>query len=247
MRPVVIKSFLLSKFSEIVHGFSTKVGSVNDFNFNIGNTATNIDDEIKRNREIFFNSLGINKDRVAYQQQVHSDKFTIVEKPELIHENDALITSKRNLFLVVTVADCIPILFYDKTNQIVGVIHSGWRGTYNQIVKKTIHYAISNLSLDRENTFFYFGPSICSQCFEVDEDVAMLFNSKFVKKKEKKFTVNLPKINFQYLLELGIKESNIQISHLCTFELKNLFHSYRRDKKKSGRMFGVIGISSNEK
>ncbi len=240
MKPVVLKSFLLSKFSELVHGISTRISSVNDFN--LGNNANCKNEEIKRNREIFFDTLGINKDRVVYQQQVHSDKFTIVEKPELIQENDALITSQKNLFLVVTIADCIPILFYDKTNQIAGVIHSGWRGTYNQIVKKTINYAISNLSLDRENTFFYFGPSICSECFEVDEDVATLFKSKFVKKKEKKFTVNLTEINLQYLLELGIKSSNIQISHLCTYELEKLFHSYRRDKEKSGRMLGVIGI-----
>lgn len=242
MKTVILKSFLLSKFDNVVHGISTKIGSVNDLNFNLGNSSELDKKEIAKKRKIFFKALGIEESSVVYQQQVHSDKFSLVENPGLIKENDALITTKKNLYLVVTIADCIPILFYDKSNQIVGVVHSGWLGTHSQILLKTIDFAIKNLSLDREQTYFYFGPSICPNCFEVDEDVASLFDYKFVKRKEKKFTIDLPEINLQYLLSLGIKKTNIQISKLCTFELSNLLHSYRRDKEKSGRMFGVIGI-----
>ncbi|MCX8057332.1 MAG: peptidoglycan editing factor PgeF [Ignavibacteria bacterium] len=242
MKPVIIKSYLLSQFSEIVHGISTKIGSVNDFNFNLGNFSNQQNDIKEKNRKIFFDALNIDLKRVVYQQQVHSNKFTLVNEPKLEKENDALITTQKNLFLVVTIADCIPILFYDRTNQIIGVVHAGWRGTYSKILLSTIEFAITEMKLSINDTFFYFGPSICSNCFEVDEDVAQLFDSKFVKKKEKKFTVDLPQVNLNYLMKLGFNPSNVHISRLCTFECSSLLHSYRRDKENSGRMIGVIGI-----
>lgn len=242
MNPVIIKSHILSFFNELVHGISTKVGSENDANFNLGINSNSNKDEVYHNRKFFFKSLNIDENSIVYQQQVHSNRFQIVETPCFIKENDALITFRENLFLIVTVADCIPVLFYDSSNRITGAIHAGWRGTYSKIVLNTIDFAISKLSLDKNNTYFYLGPSICGNCFEVDEDVANLFEPRFVKKKNKKFTVDLQQINLQYLLDLGIKRNNIQISKLCTFELNQLLHSYRRDKEKSGRMFGVIGI-----
>ncbi|MGB9665118.1 MAG: peptidoglycan editing factor PgeF, partial [Ignavibacteria bacterium] len=160
----------------------------------------------------------------------------------LIKENDALITNQTNLFLVVTIADCIPILFYDHKNKIVGAVHSGWRGTYSKILFKTIEYCKKELDLSNDQTYFYFGPSICKNCFEVDEDVAEKFDKHYVKKRGKKFLVDLQEINRKYLLDFGFKKENIQVSKLCTFELSSLFHSYRRDKENSGRMFGVIGL-----
>jgi len=236
----------LSKFYNVVHGVSTKIGSVNDFNFNLGNFTNSDAKLIQKNRDAFFKILGINKNRVVYQQQIHSDKISFVTKPGLIEENDALITNVENLFLVVTVADCIPILFYDDENKIVGVVHSGWRGTHSKILFKTIEHCKDKLNLSTKHTYFYFGPSICENCFEVDEDIALKFDTHFVKRRQKKFLVNLPEINKKYLLELGFNNENIQISKLCTFEMSNLFHSYRRNKENSGRMFGVIGLKSNE-
>lgn len=242
MKPLIIKSYLLSRFGNVVHGISTRIGSVNDFNFNLGNFSNSDSKQIQKNRDAFFKSLGIDKNRIVLQQQVHSDKFTFVTESGLIKENDALITNQKNLFLVVTIADCIPILFYDDRNKIIGVVHSGWRGTYSKILLKTVEYCKKELDLSLSQTYFYFGPSICNNCFEVDEDVAVKFDMHYVKKRGRKFLIDLPELNKKYLLDSGFKKENIQVSKLCTFEMSNLFHSYRRDKENSGRMFGVIGL-----
>lgn len=247
MKPVIIQSYLLKRFAQLVHGISTKIGPMNGFNFNLGNFSNANVNKIESNRDIFFRTLGINKDKVVFQQQIHSDKFSFVDKPGLIKENDALVTNQKNLFLVVTVADCIPILFFDTLNEIIGVVHSGWRGTLNQILLKTVNYCKKEFNLSETHTYFYFGPSICFDCFEVDEDVAIQFDQKYVKPKEKKFIINLPEINLNFLLDSGFKKENIQVSSLCTYELSNLLHSYRRDKNNSGRMFGVIGLRQDEK
>lgn len=242
MKPLIIKSYLLGQFKNVVHGISTRIGSVNDFNFNLGNFSNSSEKQIQKNRDNFFKALGIDKNRVVFQQQVHSDKFSFVTEPGLIKENDALVTNQKNLFLVVTIADCIPILFYDDQNKIAGVVHSGWRGTQSQILLKTIEFCKNEFNLSLKHTYFYFGPSICKDCFEVDEDVAVKFDQQFVSRKGNKFLVNLPEINLKYLLDSGFKKENIHISKLCTFEMSNLFHSYRRDKENSGRIFGVIGM-----
>jgi len=44
------------------------------------------------------------------------------------------------------------------------------------------------------------------------------------------------------LISEGVKEKNIQVSKLCSYEYANLLHSYRRDGIKSGRALGVIAI-----
>lgn len=242
MKLVILKSYLLGRFSKVVHGISTKVYSMGNQFLDLGNFNSTLKEEILRNRTIFFKELKIDEDRVVYQKQVHSDKFLYVDSPRIIKDNDALFTDKKNLFLVVTIADCIPILFFDEINKIVGVVHSGWRGTDSKILLKTVSYLKQNMNLSVDKTYFYFGPSICPSCFEVGEEVAQKFEKKYVFERSKKFFVDLPSINFDYLISEGFKKENIHISNLCTYELRNLFHSYRRDKEKSGRMFGVIGL-----
>ncbi|MGB9664988.1 MAG: laccase domain-containing protein, partial [Ignavibacteria bacterium] len=76
MKPLIIKSYLLSRFENVVHGISTRIGSVNDFNFNLGNFSNSNSRQIQKNRDALFKFLGIDKDRIVFQQQVHSDKFT---------------------------------------------------------------------------------------------------------------------------------------------------------------------------
>lgn len=242
MKLVILKSYLLGKFSMVVHGISTKVYSVDNQFFDLGNSNSISREEINKNRTLFFKDLSIPEDRVVYQKQVHSDKFSYVDLPGIVSDNDALFTDKKNLFLIVTIADCIPILFFDAENEIIGVVHSGWRGTESKILLKTVNYLKSNLNLSVDKTYFYFGPSICSSCFEVGEEVAQKFEKKYILQRGKKFFVNLPLINLDYLISEGFKKENIQISKLCTYELRNLLHSYRRDKENSGRMFGVIGL-----
>ena len=44
------------------------------------------------------------------------------------------------------------------------------------------------------------------------------------------------------LLDFGIPENQIQKSSICTYEMKEIMHSYRRDGEKSGRSLGVIAL-----
>jgi YfiH family protein len=153
-----------------------------------------------------------------------------------------MITDKANLYLVVNAADCIPILMFEPNKRITAAVHTGWRGTEKEILSQTLDRIEKDFGVKSKDLFVYFGPSICKNCYEVDYDVSQKFPSEFVTSNEKKYLIDLVGINSMVLKQRGIQDNRIQISALCTFEMKNLLHSYRRDKNKSGRMFAVIGM-----
>lgn len=246
MKPVIIKSTLLSQFNNLVHGVSTILGGENNFPFKF-NLSINVGDDadiVSRNRRLFFNTLNVEEENVVLQEQVHGCNISYASRSELVKENDALYTDKENLFLIVNIADCIPVLLFEPKAQIAAAVHSGWKGTEQEILSHTLDKLEKDFGVKAENLFVYLGPSICKHCYEVDHDVAQKLPPEFVASGNKKYLIDLPGINLKILRDGGIREDRIQISSLCTFEMKNLLHSYRRDKTNSGRMFAIIGVKN---
>lgn len=195
-----------------------------------------------RNREIFFNEIGIKKEETTFQKQIHSSIINYSDSPGHFETGDAMFTDTKNNFLVVSVADCIPIFLYEPIKKVVAGVHSGWKGTYKKILTNTIEEMKKIFSIDPSELTAYIGPGISQDNYEVGEDVAKFFEEDVKYAKNGKFFLDLKKDNYKQLLNSGVKKENIEISGLCTFNEKNLLHSYRRDGNKSGRMFGVIGM-----
>ena len=142
--------------------------------------------------------------------------------------------------LVVIVADCVPILLFDPINQAVGAVHAGWRGTVDLVVKRAVEKMKAEYRTDPAQILAYIGPSAGMCCYEIGEEVAILFGNKVVHYKDKKIFLDLKKENMLQLLQQGVSKSNIEVSTSCTICEKELFHSYRRDGMKAGRMIAVI-------
>ena len=51
---------------------------------------------------------------------------------------DGIITSDKNKVLALLTADCMPVYLVDATNNVFGLVHSGWKGTLLSIVPKAI-------------------------------------------------------------------------------------------------------------
>ncbi|MBM4176216.1 MAG: peptidoglycan editing factor PgeF [Ignavibacteria bacterium] len=246
MQPVIIRSTLLSQFENLVHGVSTVLGGEDNSPFKF-NLSQNVGDEVKNvkfNREAFFSWLKVNEKSIVSQNQVHGCKISYINKSAFLQENDALITDNENVFLTVNIADCIPILIFDPKKKIVAAVHSGWRGTELKILHHTLVKLKTDLMVNPEDLYVYFGHSICKNCFVVDCDVAVKFPKENVKIFKEKYLIDLPGINFTLLKNEGVRQERIQISSLCTYEMKNLLHSYRRDGIRSGRMLAIIGMRS---
>ncbi|MFN3872230.1 MAG: peptidoglycan editing factor PgeF [Ignavibacterium sp.] len=240
----IIKPYIFNKFPEIICGFSTKVGLNRKAPY-FFNLSLSVDDDsnlVKENREAFFNYFGLTSSQIAFQRQIHSDIVSIVKSAGVCGESDAMITDQKNLGLVISAADCTSIYIYDYKTKVIAAIHSGWRGTKEKIVDKTLQILFSDFNCKPKNLFAYLGPSISQANYEVGKEVAEQFNGKYLKLISNRFYLDVSGANYDMLIERGIPTANIQKSKLCTYEFNELLHSYRRDGVKSGRSLGLIAI-----
>jgi YfiH family protein len=239
-----IKPYIFQRFPEIIFGFSTKMGGdrKSAFDFNLSFSVGDEKSIVESNRKLFFNSIGLEVDQVAFQKQTHSDIIKIVDSAGNNVESDSLITNKRNLGLAITIADCTPIFIYDSKNNVIAGVHSGWRGTEKKILKKTLQLLTTNYNSDCKDLFVYIGPSIAAANYEFGEEVAEKFDQKYITLNNSKLFLDISQANYDLLTEFEVPKNQIQKSELCTFEFKTLLHSYRRDREQSGRSLGVIAL-----
>lgn len=247
MQPLIIRPKIFNSWPEIISGVSSKIGEwrKKPFFFNLSFNVGDDEQIVKENRNLFFNALNLSEEEAAIQNQIHSDVITYVNSPGNCGQSDAMITDKPGLALAVSIADCTPILIFDKDRKIIAAVHSGWRGTYQKILLKTISKLTDDFHSDPTSLICYIGPSISQTNYEVDSEVAEKFPGKFSRKNNDKYLLDVSGINYYYLLKAGVKISNIQRSHLCTFAYKNILHSYRRDGAYSGRSLAVICMKDN--
>ena len=241
---IFIRSLIFKQFEEITFGFSTKIGgrSGAPYFFNLSMSVGDDKNKVKRNRKLFFKAAGISSTKIVFQKQVHGNNITYVTTPGFCGESDSMITDKTDLGLAVSTGDCVAVFIYDRKNKVIAAIHSGWRGTEKKIVEKTLEKLKNEFNSSPENLFVYLAPSISQKNYEVGEEVASLFEEKYLRQKDKKFLLNVAQANYDMLINFEISKENIQISNLCSYDVDHLLHSYRRDGAYSGRALGVIAM-----
>lgn len=194
-------------------------------------------------------------------KQSHTDNIVILDDSN-IDENyfenaDGIITNLKDIALVTYFADCQPILLYDPVNNVIGNIHSGWRGTSKKIIVNAINIMVDKFSCDISNIRVYFGPSILQCCFEVDDDVFTIFKDsfdnidKYIKKGRdvygsKKYYIDTVGINSMLLLENGVKKGNIFYSNICTKCNYEKIFSYRSKDGNVGRNISLICLKNKD-
>lgn len=195
------------------------------------------------NRKEFFTSLGFDDSSVARCEQVHGDNVCIVESPTTCSGTDGLITVSRGLVLAVSVADCVPVLIYDRRLKAAAAVHSGWRGTVKNVVGRAVKLLVNELNSKPEDVLAFIGPSAGACCYEVGEDVAMHFGEQYLLSTEKpgKWKLELKSAIASQLVREGVPPSNIEKSGSCTI-CDRKFHSFRRDGTSSGRMLAAIAV-----
>ncbi len=240
----ILKPYIFNKYPEITFGFSTKIAAdvIPPYYFNLSYSVGDNSSIVDRNRKDFFESIGLDLENVGYQRQIHSDIIQVIECGGDNGASDALITDKKNLGLAIAIADCTPIFIYDKKIKVIAAVHSGWKGTEQKILLKTLMKLQKDYNSIAENIICYIGPSISQSNYEVGAEVAQLFDQSFLIPIGEKYLLDVSGLNFKTLLDFGIPKNQIQKSELCTYEFGSLLHSYRRDGNLSGRSLGVIAI-----
>ncbi len=242
-----IKQFsLFDSCPGLIHGFSKRQGGLSNAPFkglNLGLTTGDDVFTVRKNRSLFFKTLNIPADRLVFPQQVHGDRVRIVDQPGKIPNCDALITDTPDLFLTIQTADCFPVFLCDPVKRVVAIVHSGWRGTAQNIVGKTIDWMIRRFESIPGKLLAAIGAGIQQSCYQVDEQTAKQFAKVYLLPDGVgRFKLNIQGAIIDQLLERGLPREQIEYDPTCTHCNKNDYYSFRRDGTNSGRMMGVIGL-----
>jgi YfiH family protein len=183
---------------------------------------------------------------VVSLRQVHGDECVVITSKDKLrreYKGDAILTNRKDIFISIQVADCVPVFMLDEKRKVIGLIHAGWKGTLLGIAKRTIEKAKKQLGCEPGDFTIWFGPSIRSCCYRVSDDVAILFDDKGVCSSAKRgASLDLVGINRKQLADCGVKESRMFATNSCTCCEEKLFYSYRREKENTGRMIGFLGL-----
>ena len=248
----------LIKFTDIKHCFFSKNGGVskNVYNsLNCGLGSKDKKENILNNLSIVSKKIGVDKNNLYTMIQTHSNKVVTINKNNQNIKrinSDALITNIRNIAISVLTADCVPILIYEKINNVIACVHAGWRGAINGIVENTFNQM---MQINKNNSFYVVvGPCISSKNYEVGKE----FYNQFIyenKKNEKFFTSNKNnKFYFDLREYVNLKITKFDIKFienidLDTYAEKENFFSFRRStklkEKDYGRCISTIGLIDN--
>lgn len=198
--------------------------------------------------------------------QTHTDNCIAIKgkinelAPDIDNEEylncDAMITDKEELMLSTTNADCILIMIYDTKKNIIGNVHSGWKGTSKQILIKTIEKMKQEYGVETKDLICAISPSIRMCHFEVGIEVKEIFEKEFeylgkeilnkiIKKQEEKWNIDTVLINKILLKNIGVKEENILDANICSVCNSDQIHSYRAEKADYGLHTAVIKLKEN--
>lgn len=245
------------------HGFSTRLGGVSKgylAEMNLSFTRGDDPENVRENFRRMGAAIGFDPESLVLSQQTHTSNVRLVTeedrgrgytKPLGYTDVDGMITDVPGLMLATFYADCVPLFFLDPVHRAIGLSHSGWKGTVKRIGAVTVERMKEAFGTDPEHILAAVGPSICQDCYEVSEDVALAFKKEFrayadesliYRKKNGRYQLNLWRANEIVLLEAGIKPGHLAMPGICTCCNSKLLFSHRADGEMRGNLGAFLGL-----
>lgn len=234
-------------------GVSKKPYDSLNVRFGVGDNEKNV----KKNREKICDSLGIEKNNLISANQTHSKNIKVVDELFLknyagqeIDKIDGFVTALPDIALMIQVADCQAILFYDQTKKVVAAIHAGWRGLAMDISGAAIRMMRKEFGVDSANILVGIAPSLgpCCSFFSNPESELPCKFEKFIDKQKR---VDLWSFSLAQLQNHGIPKRNIELARVCTQcgngqkkDGSASFFSFRGNMGITGRFGVTICIKS---
>jgi len=181
--------------------------------------------------------------RLYLLKQVHGT--TVHSAPwEGRPEGDAAVADRAGILLGIETADCMPVLVADPARRAVAAAHAGWRGTAAGAARAAVEALLRGGSRAGD-LVAALGPSIGACCYEVGDELREKFgpggDAFFHPGPRGRPHLDVRAANVAQLEAAGLPEANIHHVLDCTSCRADLYHSYRRDGPRSGRMISYIG------
>ncbi len=264
------------------HLVSTRLGGVSEgelstmnLSFTRGDRAENVAENYRRIGKI----LHCSPENMVASHQTHTTnirRVTSADKGKGItvardyEDIDGLITNESGIALVTYYADCVPLFFVDPVQKAIGLAHSGWRGTVNRMGRCMINAMKEQFGSNPADIYAAIGPSICQDCYEVSEDVAMAFAAEFPEEDSRvsmrrfvgnampceqegmntdivlpgkapgKYQLNLWRANERIMLESGILKEHIAVTDICTCCNSEYLFSHRASGGRRGNIAAFL-------
>ena len=253
----MIISKKLIKQKKISHGFFNRNGGKSNGvykSLNCGPGSKDKKKNVNNNLSIVQKKIGNKSKNIFLLHQVHGNNFVFIDKYFRIKQKkikaDAIITDQRQIPIAVLTADCVPILLYDNSKNMVAAIHAGWKGAFKEIIKKVINFMLKK-GCKKKNIIAALGPCISQSNYNVKENFKKKFlkkdkkNNIFFKIKDGSIYFDLPRF-VKSQLKFN-KISKIDMLNIDTFVKKNNFFSARRSLRLNhadyGRNISIIMIN----
>ncbi|WP_110876864.1 purine nucleoside phosphorylase YfiH [Franconibacter helveticus] len=223
---------------------STRVGGVSVAPWNSLNLGAHCGDDlahVEENRNRVYAAANF-PSKPVWLEQVHGKTvLKLTGEPYASKRADASYSNTASAVCAVMTADCLPVLFCNKSGTEVAAAHAGWRGLCEGVLEETV----ACFQDEPQNIMAWLGPAIGPQAFEVGPEVREAFMEKDVQAESAfrpvagKYMADIYQLARQRLANVGVQ--HVYGGDRCTFTEEHDFFSYRRDRT-TGRMASFIWL-----
>jgi polyphenol oxidase len=184
--------------------------------------------------------IGFDPELMVTAEQVHGSTVAVVHlclncgPGNRVPHTDGLITEEP-WPLLITTADCFPVIVYEPFEKMVAIVHCGWRGTTAGILTRAVGRLIRETGGRASELLAGIGPGICGSCYQVGDDVARaavtagLQSHLYNDADPGRHRFDIAGALRQQLVESNLRQEHIDHLSRCTYEDPAL-PSFRRDR-----------------
>jgi YfiH family protein len=248
---------ILNEYPNLACLVSTRLGGVStgylrslNLSFRTGDT----EEAVIENRRRLHSVLNVQAERVAQAQLVHGNHIeTVTEHAPFdafykFPATDGLVTNLRDRPLFIPVADCTAIAFFDPQQQVIGMVHAGWKGAINRIPQRMVETMQTTYGCRPADIRVGISPGIGPCCYQVREDLVAIFTEAFPEDASRFFlpqaddTIHLDMwaVLRWELQTIGILPEHLEVAEICTACHTDEFYSHRAEHGKTGRFASMI-------
>lgn len=208
----------LGTLHDVVHGFTLRVAEIEVSHDKMEALARldGVHREIRREH-------GLGRAPFITAQQVHGRRVSVVDEAntedKCFDSCDGLITNQSGVCLGIYVADCCAVYLADPIRGVIGLVHSGKKGTELGIVSNAISSMTEHFGSRSTDLVVQLSPCIRPPHYETD------FAGEIVRQCR----------------DLDI--TAVDDCGVCTACDLNRYYSYRAEKGRTGRMLAFLALT----
>lgn len=197
----------------------------------------------------YLHALQMSGTVVPTTRQVHGATVhrcdTVV--PDVLLVGDAFCCRTAGVLLHVRTADCLPLLWWAPTQNVIGAIHAGWRGLATGVISAALRTAAAYYDIAPSDFRVVIGPAMGPDCYEVGREVIVAleqrdhdFRRAARPSRDGRWLLDLSGCALAELVQCGVPRAAIEVIDVCTHCAAHEFHSYRRAPEVDGRQPAMI-------